>query len=349
MASPAPLKAMVLAAGAGTRLQPLSFQTPKPMAPVAGLPVLHHVLNNLARHGVREAMLNLHSHPEQVRGYCGDGSKWNMKIRYSHERRLLGTAGGVKKVESFFKDSPFIIMSGDGLCNIDITRFYRFHRARRSLATLASKAVDSRFEYGVALTHKTGRIRGFLEKPNWGDVLSNQVNTGIYLFEPAVFKHIPKGVYDFGHQLWPKLLKLKKPIYAWEWKGYWCDIGNLTEYRKSQKAALDGEAGIEIPGKQVRKRIWMDPTAQVHPRAKLQAPCVIGKGAQIARNAHIGPYTVVGAKSSVGEKAVLKNCILLEDVRVGAGAHLSHCILCANSKISTHSAIYNAEILNTKK
>ncbi|MDE2236764.1 MAG: nucleotidyltransferase family protein, partial [Elusimicrobia bacterium] len=207
------VKAMVLAAGAGTRLRPLTYETPKPMVPVVNRPVIHHVLDNLLRHGVKEVAVNLYAHADQVRGYCGDGSRWSLKLHYSHESRLLGTAGAVKRVEKFLKGDTFFVMSGDGLSDIDLGAMLLFHRKRKSLATMALKAIDSRFEYGVTLTEASGRIKGFLEKPSWGDVFSNKVNTGIYILEPEVLKLIPpNSFYDFGHQLWPKLLKLKKPI-----------------------------------------------------------------------------------------------------------------------------------------
>jgi mannose-1-phosphate guanylyltransferase/phosphomannomutase len=342
------LRAMVLAAGAGTRLRPISLETPKPMVPVANRPVLHHVLANLARHGIKDVMLNLHSHPDQVRRFCGDGRKWGLRISYSMEKKLLGTAGAVKKCESFFKNGPVLIMSGDGMSDVNISRFYKFHRERKSFASQVTKKIDARFEYGVPLTGKNGRIKGFLEKPSWGDVLSNQVNTGIYLFEPGVFKYIPKGVYDFGHELWPKLLKLKKPIFAWEWKGYWCDIGNLTEFRKSQIAALNGEIDIEVPGKTRRKGIFIEDGAKVHPRAKLIAPCLIGKDAHIGSGAQIGPYTVIGEKARIGASAALKKCIIFNRAIVGRGAFLTNTVLGAGSRIQTHFAVHNAEILKSR-
>ncbi len=342
------LRALVLAAGAGSRLRPLSYETPKPLVPIANRPVLHHVLTNLARHGIREVMLNLHSHPDQVRKFCGDGSRWGLHISYSMERRLLGTAGALKKVESFFRGGPVLIMSGDGLSDVDITRFYRFHRARKSFATQVTKAVDSRFEYGVAVTGKSGRIKAFLEKPSWGDILSNQVNTGIYLFDNGIFRHIPRGVYDFGHQVWPKLLRLRKPIYAWEWKGYWCDIGNLTEFRKSQRAALDGEIDIEIPGRRAGRRVWIEEGARVDRRARLVGPCLIGRRATVGPGAVVGPYSVVGAGAKVGPKATLKNCILFDKAVVGPGAYLVNAILSTGGRIATKSAVFNADILKTK-
>lgn len=344
------IKAMVLAAGAGTRLRPLTYETPKPMVPVVNRPVVHHVLNNLLRHGVKDVMVNLYAHADQVRGYCGDGSRWSMNIRYSHESKLMGTAGAIKKVESFFKDGPFFVMSGDGLSDIDLTDMLRFHERSGSIATMAVHAVESRFDYGVTLAGKGGRIKGFLEKPSWGDVFSNTVNTGIYLFEPEILKMIPKNEpYDFGHQLWPKLLKLKKPIFAYKFDSYWCDVGNLPEYRRAQHDVLEGKAQISIPGREVRKGVWIDEGSFVDPKAKLEAPCVIGKGCRIEAGAVVGPSTVIGDRARIAPRAVLKNCILWTNVTVGKDVHLSNCIIGANGDVKENISVYEAAVLNIRE
>lgn len=342
-----PIKAMVLAAGAGTRLRPLTFETPKPMVPVVNRPVLHHVLDNLLRHGVKDVMVNLYAHADQIRGYCGDGSQWSLKVQYSQEAKLLGTAGAIKRVEEFFKDGPFFVMSGDGLSDIDLTDMYAFHKKHKSIATMATKAIDTRFEYGVTLTEGPGRIKGFLEKPSWGDVFSNKVNTGIYLFEPEVFKYIPKNqVYDFGHQLWPKLLKLRKPIFAYETKAYWTDVGNLTEYRRCQIDSLEGRVRIGIPGKEIRKGVWVEEAAKISPKAILKAPCVIGKGCEIEAGARIGPCTVIGDRAVIASDATLENCILWDNVTVGHDVHLNNCILGANGHVRENITVYEAAVLN---
>ncbi|MCX5788635.1 MAG: NDP-sugar synthase, partial [Elusimicrobia bacterium] len=344
------LKAMVLAAGAGTRLRPLTYETPKPMVPILNRPVVHHVLDNLVRHGVNDVVMNLYSQPEQLRGYCGNGAQWALNIHYSHEKRLMGTAGAIKRVEPLLSGGPFVVMSGDGLSDVDITALYAFHRQKRSMATMAVKAVDSRFDYGVTLADGAGRITGFLEKPSWGDVFSNKVNTGIYLFEPEVFRYIPAGrSYDFGKDLWPKLLKLKKRIFAWEWKGYWCDVGNLSEYRRAQMDGLDGKVGVNIPGRQVRKGVWIDDACKIHPDAKLVAPCVIGKGSVIEGGAVIGPYTVVGERSRISPKAVLKNCILFRNVFVARNVHLSNCVIGDDGHIDEDITVYDAAVLNVRQ
>lgn len=344
------IKAMILAAGAGTRLRPLTYETPKPMVPVVNRPVIHHVLDNLLRHGIREVMVNLHAHAEQVRGYCGDGSRWGLRLRYSLEPRLLGTAGAIKKVADFFKDGPFFVMSGDGLSDIDLSGMLKFHRKRKALATMAVKAVDARFEYGVTLTDASERIKGFLEKPSWGDVFSNKVNTGIYLFEPEVLRHIPKGrFYDFGKELWPKLLKLKKPIFAYETRGYWCDVGNLSEYRKCQKDVLEGRVRINIPGRQIRKGIWAEEESRISPKAVLRPPCLIGKGCAISAGAEIGPYTVVGDGARISPKAVLKDCTLFENAAIGRNVHLSNCILGPHGTVTEDITVYEAAVLNVRQ
>lgn len=344
-----PKKAMLLAAGAGTRLRPLTYETPKPMVPVVNRPVIHHVLDNLLKHGVEEVMINLHMHPEQVRGYCGDGSRWSLKIRYSFEPKLMGTAGSIKKVEGFFKDGPFFVMSGDGLSDIDLTAMWNFHRKRGSVATMATKRVEARFEYGVTLTDGGQKIKGFLEKPSWGDVFSNKVNTGIYLFEPEVLRMMPKGKpYDFGHDLWPKLLKLKKPIYAYETDAYWCDVGNLAEYRRAQIECLDRSSKINIPGAEVRKGVWVEAGAMIDPKARLEAPVLIGKGSRVAAGAVVGPHTVIGDRARIGKDARLEKCILFENVTVGEGVRLTNCIIGPNGHVQENISVFEAAVLNIR-
>jgi len=236
---------MVMAAGAGTRLHPLTITVPKPMVPIANRPVLEYTIENLKRHGITELVLNLHNHPELIKKHFGTGFAWGVKIHYSYEPTLLGTAGGVKNVESFLKRGTFLVMSGDGLSDVNLTALLAFHRRRKAVGTMALKPMDMRLEYGVTLTDANGRIQKFVEKPLWSDVFFNTVNSGIYVFEPSVLAQIPAGkTYDFGHDLWPKLLKRRARIYGQEIGDYWCDVGNLSEYRRAQKDVLEGKIRI---------------------------------------------------------------------------------------------------------
>jgi mannose-1-phosphate guanylyltransferase/phosphomannomutase len=342
-----PVHAMVMAAGAGTRLRPLTHATPKPMVPIANRPVLEYTLENLKRHGITEMVLNLYSHPDLIRRHFGDGSAWGVQITYSHEPSLLGTAGGVKKVERFLNGGTFLVLSGDGLTTLDLTALLAFHRRRKSLGTMALTNVYTRFEYGITLANPRGRIRRFIEKPLWSDVFSSQVNTGIYVFEPEIFDAIPKGrVYDFGKQLWPKLLKAQAPIYGYPTKAYWCDVGNLSEYRRAQRDVLDGKMGIRLPGRQIRPGIWVEEGTVIDRSVKLEAPCLIGRDCRIAQGAHIGAYTVIGHRAHIGAKSVLRHCTLWNDVRVEKQVRLENCILGHGARAAENISVYEGAVIN---
>jgi len=206
--------------------------------------------------------------------------------------------------------------------------------------------VDSKFEYGVTLCDKNGRIRKFIEKPRWSDVFSNTVNTGIYVFETEIFKYIPRGTfYDFGQQLWPKLLSLHLPIYGYITKSYWTDVGNLKEYRQGQRDALDGKIHLNIPGRQIKKGIYVSNGAVIHPTARLIAPCVIGRYVNIGARASIGPYTVIAAKSIISESASVSNSILWGRVRVAPRVKLDNCIIGYRAKVVSDISVFEGTIL----
>jgi mannose-1-phosphate guanylyltransferase/phosphomannomutase len=337
-----------MAAGAGTRLRPLTDAVPKPMVTIANKPVLEYTIENLKRHGITEIILNLHNHPELIRDYFKDGSAWGVQIQYSHEPKLLGTAGGVKKVEDFLKQGTFLVMSGDGLTTIDLTRLLAFHKRKKALATMGIKPVDTRFDYGVTMVSAAGRITRFIEKPMWSDVFSNEVNTGIYVFEPEALQFIPKRKpYDFGHDLWPLLLKKRKPIFGYPMKEYWCDVGNLSEYRRAQRDALDGKAGIPLPGKQMKPGVWVEEGAHIDPDAALEAPCLVGQGAHIERGAVIGPYTIIGRHAHIAAGSVIKHSILWNHVQIVPQVKLENCILTDGTRITEPISLTNAEVIPT--
>jgi len=344
------IRAMVMAAGAGTRLQPLTYDVPKPMVPVCNRPVLEYTIENLRAHGIHEMVFNLHSHPEQVRQHFGDGTAFGVSIQYSSEPVLMGTAGGVKKVESFLKGNTFLVMSGDGLTRVNLTALLQFHQHRSSMATMGLKAVDSRFEYGVTITNATGRIQRFIEKPLWSDVFSNQVNTGIYAFEPSVLKKIPaRKNYDFGNQVWPKLLSAKAPIYGFEVQSYWCDVGNLIEYRRAQRDMLDNKVGFSLPGRQIKPGVWVDQGARIAAGVKLSAPCVIGRDVRIDRGAKIGAYTVIGHRSRIGARAQLSHCTLWNGVEVDGRVRLAHCIIGHKARVKENISVFEGAVINLSR
>jgi len=340
------MKAFVMAAGAGTRLRPLTLQIPKPMVPIANKPVIEHTIENLAKHGFTDAVLNLHLFPETIKNYLGNGKKYGINLHYSLEKKLMGTAGGLKKVEQYFNDT-FVVMSGDGLTDINLIKAISFHKAKKALATIVLKDVDSRFDYGIIFTNKNGRISKFVEKPSWSEVFASTVNTGIYIIEPKVFEYIPKNkVFDFAKDLWPLLLKKKLPIFGYETNEYWADVGNMKEYRKAANDALEQNICINMPVPQVKKHIWIGKNTKIDKTAKIIAPCIIGNFCTIEKNATVGPCTTIGNNSKVSMGSKVSNSILWDNTFICKNVILNSCVVGSKAKVSDGILIYEGTILN---
>jgi len=237
---------MIMAAGVGSRLMPLTATVPKPMVPVANRPVMEHAVNLLKRYEITEVIANLHYLPDVIRDYFGDGSEFGANLKYSEEKELLGTAGGVKN-NQWFLDETFVILSGDGLTDINLHKLIEFHKQKGALATIALKKVEEVEQFGVVIKGEDGKIESFQEKPKREEALSDLVNTGIYIFEPEIFDYIPaKEVYDFGKNLFPLLVEKNLPFYGYEMEGYWCDVGSLEVYRQAHCDVLDGKVDILV-------------------------------------------------------------------------------------------------------
>lgn len=340
------MKAFILAAGAGTRLRPLTFECPKPMIPLLNKPVIEHTINNLKKHNVDSVMMNLHTLPEQITNYFGNGKKFGIDIHYSLEETLLGTAGGLKKCKKFF-DSTFVVMSGDGLSNIDLTSAVEFHKKKKSLATMVLKKIETQFSYGITLTDKYNRIINFVEKPTWGSVFSDTVNTGIYIFEPEIFKYIPDDFYDFGKNLWPKLLKLKKPIYAYLMNGYWTDIGNIEEYRQGIRDSLFGKISVAVSGNKLKNsEVIVDTNTKIDKSVKFIGKSVIGKNCKIGKNVVIDNGTVIGNNVVVQDDAIIKDSIIWDNTVVGKSARLCSSVI--GTKVPSRLSVYNGLLFNIK-
>ncbi|MEN6581452.1 MAG: nucleotidyltransferase family protein, partial [Armatimonadota bacterium] len=237
------MKAVVMAGGEGSRLRPLTCRCPKPLVSVANKPVMQHIIELLKRHGVNDVVATLYYLADEIVGYFGDGADFGVNLSYSVEDTPLGTAGSVKNAEAMLRDGTFIIISGDALTDIDLTAACDFHRSRGAVATLILKRVSNPLEYGVVVTDDNGGIQRFLEKPSWGEVFSDTVNTGIYILEPEVFDLMEPGRnYDFSQDIFPQLLRTGRPIYGYISDGYWCDIGNLDACLQANYDALNGTA-----------------------------------------------------------------------------------------------------------
>lgn len=340
------MKAFIMAAGLGTRLRPLTYSLPKPLIPIANVPSIGHLMNNLRKYNIKEVVVNLHYFPELITSFLSDGKKWGIKVLYSYEKKLLGTAGGVKLKEKFFKET-FLVLSADGISDINLKKVIDFHKSKKALATVVLKSVNIKIDYGVVEIDKDNRIINFYEKPSLDKIFTNLVNTGIYVFEPEVFKYIPKGrFYDFGSQLLPKLSRLSLPIYGYVTDEYWCDVGNLSEYRRAQHDCLEGKIKIKIPARQIADKIWVGKNTVIPEKTKLIPPCLIGDNVKIGNNCVIDKYTIIGNNCSIGNNVKIFDSILWDNVIVKSNVNLNSCVIASSAVVADSITMFDGTIIN---
>ncbi len=340
------MKAIIMAGGEGTRLRPLTCDCPKPMIQLMNRPVMQYALALLREHGVTRVAATLGYQPDAVADYFAGGDDFGVDLSYFVEPSPLGTAGGVKQAAGFL-DERFIVLSGDGVTDLDIAAAEAFHRERGALATLVLKRADNPLDYGVVLTESDGRVRAFVEKPGWSDVISDTVNTGIYILEPRVLEYIPEErAFDFGHDLFPALVRRGLPVYGYVMQGYWCDVGDVRAYLAVHQDALEGR--IHLEGLVPRSgRAAQFPGASVDRAAVLEGPCVIGPNATVLAGAYVGPYSVIGPDCVVGEGASVKRAVLWRGARLERGAQARGCVLAAGATLGAGAQAYEESVLGT--
>ena len=322
------MKAMIMAAGLGTRLRPLTNLVSKPMVQMAGRPCIEHTIRLLRKYDITDIVINLHYMPELIRKHFGSGGNYGVNIKYSYEEELLGTAGGVKNVEDFFSGEPFLVVSGDALTDINLEDFYKHHKKQKAIASLALKKVPDPTQYGVVICDDKKYITDFQEKPSWEEAISTLANTGIYLFESEVFSHIPDNkFYDFGKEVFPGFLKNKIKMSGYTMRNYWCDVGDLEVYREAHYDMLTGLVEVNIPGKRFESNIWLGERPVIHPDTVIVGPVVIGDDCFIGRGAQIYGPVVLGKKTTVNEDVIIKRGVFWEDVRIDHGSTLVDCII----------------------
>ena len=326
------MRAMILAAGLGTRLRPVTHAIPKPMVPVLNRPVMEHTARLLARHGFSETIANLHWFPETIEGHFGDGSAFGLELSYSHEERLLGTAGGVRLAAGFLGDS-FLVVAGDALTDIDFAAMREFHESHDGLATLATKRVSDTDQFGVVIAGADGRIQGFQEKPDPAEALSDLANTCIYMFRSEIFEHFPEpgtsgaagpdddpGFADWAIDVFPALLEADVPFYSHEIDAYWNDIGNLEELRQGNVDALRGAVAVEPGAPEVAAGVWAGTSVD---GIALEPPVLVGSGVEIGEGVRIAGPAVIGDGCSIGAGAYVgRDTILLAGATVPADSML---------------------------
>ncbi len=334
------MKAVVMAGGEGTRLRPLTSNQPKPMVPIVGKPCMEHILELLKSHGFEDVVVTLAFLPQAIRGYFGDGESLGLRIEYSVEEAPLGTAGSVRLASSRL-DEPFLVISGDALCDVDLTRLVAFHRERGAAVTIGLKSVDNPLEFGIVVTDDDGKVERFLEKPSWGQVFSDTINTGIYVLEPEVLKHVPTDrPYDFSKELFPLLLEMGRPIYGLALDGYWQDIGNLDQYRQANFDALDEAVRITIPGIRLRGNVWLGEGVDVDAIEGVEGPAFVGNYCRIEPGAAVGPYSVLSANVTLREHARTVRSVIDASTHIGRSALVEGAILGRGCDVRAHVHIH---------
>lgn len=337
--APADYKAVIMAGGEGTRLRPLTSMRPKPMVPVVNRPVMEHILGLVKWHGVRDVVATLQFMPQVIEDYFGDGEEWGMNVSYAVEDTPLGTAGSVKNAEELLTET-FLVISGDALTDIDLSEVVRFHREKGAAVTIALKRVENPLEFGVVITAEDGRIERFLEKPTWGQVFSDTINTGIYVVEPEVFDHIPRGEqFDFSSQLFPLLMEKGYDLYGCIVDGYWCDIGSLGAYMQAHVDVLDGKVGCYVPGFRTKDDVWVGDGAKIDPSARIAGKVVIGDNCRIKAGVELGEYTVIGDNCMLGYDAQVHRSVVWNDSFVGARAVLRGTVACRGVDIRENATV----------
>lgn len=321
------MKAMILAAGEGTRLHPLTYSFPKPLVPIVNRPVMEHILLWLRRSGITEVIINTHYLAQGIEDYFGNGSKFQVAIHYSREDRLWGTAGGVKRAQKYFS-APFLVIGGDDLSDVNLAKLIAFHHEKKAIAVIGLKEVEDSRQYGVVVTGSHGKILQFQEKPELHKAKSKLANTGIYIFTPGIFDYIPNHeVFDFARQVFPLLLEKHADFYGCPVDGYWCDIGSLTEYKESHWDILEERCAVSFHGNPQSSRVWIEEPVEIHSTAILKPPCVIGKGTKVEENVVLSGHVVLGRNTVVEAGASLDHVIAWDECTIQKNTVLHDCVV----------------------
>ncbi|MGH9023607.1 MAG: sugar phosphate nucleotidyltransferase [Acidimicrobiia bacterium] len=327
------VRAVVMAGGEGTRLRPLTSNSPKPMLPMANRPIMEHVVRRLASSGFDQVIVTVAFLASQVRNYFGDGSEFGVQLRYATEETPLGTAGSIRNAAAALTDT-FLVVSGDVVTDADLTELVKAHRASGAVATIALRRVTNPVDFGIVITGADGSIERFLEKPTWGQVFSDTINTGMYVLEPEILELIAEGrAVDFSEEVFPAALERGMPLYGHVIGGYWEDVGTLEAYVKAHRDVLDGYAGVEIPGFEAGRGVWLGEGVDIDPGAIIKGPVVIGDNCRIEAGAQLREYTVLGADVVVKHDAFLERAVIHDHVYVGPGVRLRGCVIGASSDL----------------
>jgi mannose-1-phosphate guanylyltransferase/phosphomannomutase len=335
-----------MAGGEGSRLRPMTANLPKPLLPVANRPIMEHVLVLLRRHGFTDTVVTVQFLASLIRSYFGDGDEFGMALQYATEERPLGTAGSVRNAADALRGEPFLVISGDALTDIDLSGMVSFHQKNDALVTVGLKSVPDPLEFGIVITGQDGRIERFLEKPTWGQVFSDTVNTGIYVMEPEVLESVAAGeVVDWSADVFPALLAAGAPLYGYVTEAYWEDVGTKESYLQAHADVLNRQVDVEIDGFEVSPGVWIGEGAEVDPEAVLKGPLLIGDYAKVEAGVELREYTVLGSNVVVKAGAFCHRAVAHDNVFLGPQTNLRGCVIGRNTDVLRAARIEEGAII----
>lgn len=316
------MKAVIMAGGEGTRLRPLTSNAPKPMLPLVNRPMMEHIVELLKGHGFDDIVVTVAFMANAIRNYFGDGSEFGVRMVYATEETPLGTAGSVRNAMRHLTER-FLVISGDVLTDVDLSAMVAFHEEKQAMATIGLVHVENPLEFGIVITREDGTIERFLEKPTWGQVFSDTINTGIFVLEPSIFDYIaPDRAVDFSGEVFPQLLADGRPLYGAVAEGYWEDVGTLDAYLSAHRDILDAKVRVNVPGFEMKNGAWLGEGVDVHPDAVLTGPLVVGDNCRIESGARIGPYAALGTNVRVRSESVLERTVVHDNAYLGSKVRL---------------------------
>ncbi len=339
------MKAIIMAGGEGSRLRPLTCDLPKPMVPVMNKPIMEHIIHLLKFHGITEIGVTLMYLPQKIKDYFGNGSSFGVHLHYFTEDTPLGTAGSVKNAGKFLDDT-FIVISGDSLTNMNLSEAVAFHREKEAKATILLARVDVPLEYGVVITDRNNAITGFLEKPSWGEVFSDTVNTGTYILEPDVLKHFSSNVkFDFSQDLFPMLLEKRERMYGYVTEDYWCDIGDLKAYLKAHYDVMEGKIPLGSEGNEIKAGVWVGTGTVIEPNAIINSPCIIGNNCRVGNGTVIDSFCVLGNNNVIEDEVSIKHSILWNSNFIEYGSELRGAIICNKVNFKHYVSVFEDAVI----
>ena len=343
------MKALILAAGYGKRLEPLTKAVPKPMVPVANKPVMQYNIELLRKYGIKDITAIVHYFPEQVENYFGDGSAFGINLKYSFEEELLGTAGGVKRMSQLAGiDGTFIVISSDILTDVNINRMLTYHKKKKAVATIALTPVSDVTQFGVVMLDEKDKITAFQEKPSKEDARSDLVNTGIYIFEPEILDMINGNIRDFGRELFPRLARDRELFYGYKMIEYWNDVGGIEKLKSANSDILQGRVRAEVSAKRVGKSTWLGKGTQVARSAKFEGTIILGDKSIIGENVEVYGNVSIGDKCVIEDGAIISDSVIWSDTHVGKNSRLNKCLVGSWCRLEDNVRIEEGSIISNR-